>query len=500
MGFQIVPPEPAKRPRRSVAPLVIGVVGAVLVGTVLTLLVSSFWALIAEAGGSCGTSDDGTSLGPCPRGTAWMLPVSIVSLFIVVPAALLGVARVGSRRLGCLGAVVLAAVGIFPGMAVFRWSHGRTLAAVWQAQPDRPMTVEGLGGWLSGPTVVRARFDRLVGYDVATGAVRWTYTVPGQDVLCAMSRTAADGVGLIAHGAESQPCSHVAAVDLTTGRALWERTVPADGSSTAINADVIAVADGMAVLRTAQSVMAVRLRDGTPLWQDETADRCRFATVAAGHGQVLTTVSCVDQVPEIRALDAGTGHARWTAKAPIRGTIANIRPLSADPAVVWIQESGQRGVSVVTSFDETGRARASIPVDDGQRRLDVGDHGFRATPARDVVLQDGLLVAKAQLPGGKYRVVAYGLADGRLRWSAKTGDFAAIQAEPGRVHLLGDAPWKPGLWALSLRDGRLNYLGLPRIADYDDDPLFYSAGDRYVVLAERAVQPGSAPVAVFRAR
>ncbi|MCO5995790.1 outer membrane protein assembly factor BamB family protein [Actinoallomurus rhizosphaericola] len=500
MGFQIVPPEPAKKPRRSITPIVIGVIGAVLVGMVLTLLVSSFWTLAVEAGGSCGTSSEGISHGPCPRGTAWMLPVSIISLFVVVPAALLGLAKIGSRRIGCLGAVVLALVGIFPGLAVFRWSHGRTLAAVWQAPPDRPATAEGLGGWLSGTTVVRARFDRLVGYDVATGAVRWTYTVPGRDVLCAMSRTAADGVGLIAHGAETQPCDRVTAVDLTTGRALWEHAVPAAGISSSISADVIAVTDGMAVIQTPQALMAVRLREGTPLWQDRTADRCRLATVAAGHDQVLTTVSCFQQVPRIQALDAATGHVRWTTKAPIQSDAANIRPLSADPAVLWIQEGGQRGVNVVASFDETGRAQASIPVDDGQRRLDLGDHAFRATPARNVVLQDGLLVAKAQLPGGKYRVIGYGLADGRSRWSTKVGDFAAMQAEPGRVHLLGDATWHPGLWALSLRDGKLSYVGLPRIADPDDDPLFYSTGDRYVVLTERATNPGDAPVAVFRAR
>ncbi|MEV5754389.1 PQQ-binding-like beta-propeller repeat protein [Actinoallomurus sp. NPDC052308] len=499
-GFRIVPPEPTRKPPRRILPIVIGVIGAVLLGMVLTMLVSSFWTLGTEAGGSCGTDRNGISYGPCPRGTAWMLPVSIVSLFVVVPAAMLCVVRAGSRRLGCLGVVVLALVGVLPGMAVFRWSHGRTLAAVWQAPADRPPTTEGLGGWLSGTTVVRARFDRLVGYDVATGAVRWTYTVPGRDVLCAMSRTTADGVGLIAHGAETQPCGRVTAVDLNTGRALWERGVPADGISSSVSADVLAVTDGMAAVQTSQAVMALRLRDGTPLWQDKAADRCRLATVTAGHDQVLTTVSCFEQVPRIRALDAATGRARWTVKAPIQGTSANIRPLSADPAVFSIQEGGQRGVSVIASFDETGRVRATIPIDDGQRRLDVSDHGFRATPARHLVLQDGLLVAKAQLPGGKYRLVGYDLADGRLRWSTGVGDFAALQAEPGLVHVLGGTSWKPGLWALSLRDGRLTYVGVPRFPGDDDDELFYSAGSRYVVLTERAVIPHSAPVSAFRAR
>jgi outer membrane protein assembly factor BamB len=315
-----------------------------------------------------------------------------------------------------------------------------------------------------------------------------------------MSRTAVDGVGLIAYGAETEPCDRVTAVDLTNGRTLWERQVAAEGSSSAITADVIAVTDGMAVIQTSQALVALRLREGTPLWQHKAADRCRLAAVAAGHDQVLTAVSCFQQVPLIRALDAATGHVRWTTKAPIQSDSANIRPLSADPAVVWIQESGQRGVSVVTSFDEAGRAQASIPVDDGQRRLDLGDHAFRATPARNAVLQDGLLVAKAQLPGGKYRVIAYGLADGRQRWSTKVGDFAAMQAEPGRLHLLGDATWHPGLWALSLNNGKLSYVGLPRIADSGSDPLFYSTGNRYVVLTEHAANPGDAPVAVFRAR
>jgi outer membrane protein assembly factor BamB len=498
-GFQIGPPERTRRPPRRITPIVVGMIGAILVGMLLTMLVASIWALGVEAGGSCGTSSRGISHGPCPRGTAWMLPISIISLFIAVPAALIGVAKAGSRRLGCLGTVLLALVGIFPGLAVFRWSHGRTLTPVWQAPTDRPVTAEGLGGWVSGTTVVRARFDRLVGYDLATGATRWTYTVPGRDVLCAMSRRAADGVGLIGHGAETQPCNRVTAVDLTTGRALWEHGVSADGNSSSADADVIAVTDGTAAIQTSQAVMAVRLRDGTPLWQDKAADRCRFANVAAGQDQVLTTVSCFNAVPLIRAFDAGTGHVRWTAKAPIQGTAANLRPLSAAPAVVLIQESGQRGVSVVVSFDETGRPRASIPVDDGQRRLDVGDHGFRAAPTRDLVLQDGLLVAKAQMFGGRYRLVGYGLDDGRLRWSVKIGDVAAMQAEPGRVHVLGDSVRSPGLWNLSLRDGRVTYVGVLRVGSSISQEALYSTGNRYVVISDRAVIPGSSPVSVFRA-
>jgi len=495
MDVQIQSPQwPARRRVRPV-PIMVLLVAGVLLGLALTLQVETWSALGTEAGGSCGSSH-GISYGPCPRGIGWMLPVSLIALFILVPATLVSAARAFPRRIGCLAAIPLLVLGLLPGRAIFNWGHGRTFKTMWTASSEHPSTEEGLGSWLSGGTVIRARFDRLVAYDVTTGTVRWTFMLPGRDVLCAMSRTVSDGIGLIAHGGDSAPCDRVTAVDLRSGRSLWQRNVPGGGSSIAVVSDALAVTGDTAILRNPRGLEAVGLRDGARRWEQKADDRCTIGDVAADGGQVLAVVGCLDAVPQIRTLDASTGRAQWTAKAPIEGTIANITLLSVRPAVVHIMESGQRGDDIIVAFDRAGRAAPAIQVEDGQRRLDVGDQGFRATPVRLLAIQDGMLVTKARLDNGGERLMAYDLTDGRLRWNSAESDFAGMAVRNGQATLVGTGFRTSGVWTVSLRDGRTKYAGVTDLSGLTSHMMLYPTDDGYVVVVDRAFN--AAPVGAFR--
>jgi outer membrane protein assembly factor BamB len=484
--------EPTPEPQRESHQ--VGLAGAVLVGLALTVQVRSWGALGAEAGGSCGTNR-----GPCPRGTSWMIPLSIIALLALSPIALAGISRSGTRAIGWIGAVVFAVAGVLPGAKVFDLAHGVSLDTVWAAPPDRPAEPEALGSWQNGSTVVRARFDGVAGYDVATGRRAWTYTIPAPEVLCAMSRTVEGGIGLVGHAAENKPCTRVTAVDLGSGRGLWDQDLPAGQLPSSMTADVVAVSRETAVLQTRQTLRGFALRDGARRWEQQVTDRCHFDKVIAGGDQVVADIGCIGAPPRIRAIDAVTGRTRWEAPVPIRTPSADLTLLSAAPAVVYVQESGQRGARTVTIFDANGRASEPIQREDGRRRLDLDPHGFSAAPVYRFFVQDGLLIAGATSDRGRESMVAYGLSDGRERWSKQVSDVRSMQVEAGRVVYLDDQTTSPHLRSVSLRDGRETYLGVTAFRWVTSNLALYLSGGRYVFVADRATAPDTHPLAAVKA-
>ncbi|MGI8336881.1 PQQ-binding-like beta-propeller repeat protein [Actinomadura scrupuli] len=481
--------------RIRILPLLIGLAGAVLVGLALTVQVRSWGALGTEAGGSCGTNR-----GPCPRGTSWTIPLSIIALLLVVPVAIAGISRSGTRAIGWIVAVAFAVAGVLPGAKVFDLAHGVSLNTVWAVPPDRPAEPEALGSWQNGSTVVRARFDGVAAYDVATGRQVWTYTIPAPEVLCAMSRTVEGGVGLVGHAAEGMPCTYVSAVDLASGRELWEKDLPAAQLPSSMTADVVAVSRETAVLQTQQTLQGFTLREGARRWEQKVTDRCHFDKVIAGGDQVVADLGCIGAPPRIRAIDAVTGRTRWEVPVPIRTPSANLTLLSAAPAVVYVQESGQRGTRTVTIFDAKGRASEPIQRDDGRRRLDIDPHGFSAAPVYRLFVQDGLLIVSASLDGGRESVVAFGLSDGRERWSKQVSDVRTMQVEAGRVVYLDDQTISPHLRSMSLRDGKETYLGVTGFRWVTANLALYLTGGRYVFVADRATTPDTHPIAAVQAR
>lgn len=481
-------------------PLIIGYVGAVMVGLLVTLLVKNFSALSTEAGGSCGTSR-GISSGPCPRGIGWMLPLSFIGLFLFVPVLVAGLARSRAGRWAKWASVPLLLVGGLLALPIFMASHGPTLKTVWAAPGERSTaTEESLGSWQHGSLVMRARFDAVIAYEVATGRRAWVYDIPTPQVLCAMSRTADKGIGLIGHADEHKPCTGVTAVDLTTGRALWTRSLPADSlSGSSVDEDVIAVAGDTVVARTERDLRAFTLREGGRPWTVKTTDRCRFRHVVGGGDQFITELTCADAQPKIRAIDAATGRTRWETVVPIRGTSASITLLSASPSVVRVIEGGQRGTDVLAAFDATGRITAQIRVNDGQRRLDLGGSGFDAMPVRPLLIGDrGLVISGNDADQGDM-VYAYELSDGRERWSTELPeDVGSMAMADDRIVAVEDTIFNPRVYQLSLRTGERSDLGVITEDGNSSEQELYVTGGHYVLVSERGSGRDAHPLMVLR--
>ena len=184
---------PGKLARRLIVALIVGV----LAGAAIMLQVKGWTTLGREAGGACGTSDQGVSYGACPRGIA---PTLIISIFVglpFVPWAIALLWRKGWTR-RALVAIGIAG-GVLAGQTLFGIWHGTDLTVAWVAPDDGSSQLTTVGAWASGGSLIRVRVDEAVSYDAATGATQWTLPIPGVDVACSVSGTSSSGgLGLIA--------------------------------------------------------------------------------------------------------------------------------------------------------------------------------------------------------------------------------------------------------------------------------------------------------------
>ncbi|MBD0676660.1 PQQ-binding-like beta-propeller repeat protein [Streptomyces sp. CBMA156] len=342
-----------------------------------------------------------------------------------------------------------AAVGALLGLGIFVAFAGDGLNDSWKVPPDRPSTIRAVGSWASGDLVVRVRPDLVVAYRGATGAVAWSWTPPGEDSVCAMSRGTGPGdqaragaVGLIGHSPHDRPCSAVTALDLADGREGWTATVDAparDGDDA--TPDVVAVAGPQALLQERSGWRAVRLADGRDVWRSTPDPGCTPLQVAGGAGDAVTVARCGDAAPVLRSLAPADGRERERIALPVAGGLRNLAVLSVDPLAVWVDDGAERGTHAVLGYDRSGRQRAAIPVAGDEYDLDVmlgGLHAFDEFSARPLfggVVVGDLFIVPGEKPGdvgisgGRHpgrtatgRLLAYSLADGGKRWTAELDD------------------------------------------------------------------------------
>jgi outer membrane protein assembly factor BamB len=494
--------EPVRQRSLTARRVLIGLSAAVGLGIALTLQVRSWAAVGNEAGGSCGTNR-----GPCPHGTTPMLLLSFFALFPLIPLGGFVIVRslkgpdVASRL---FGVVLLAAVvgGVYPGTAIFQWAHGKTLGVVWRAPFESGGTSQDAdGSWVSGSTVIRARFDGLTAYDVATGRQRWTLPVPGRQVLCAMSRHTAGDIGLIAYGAESRPCDRLVAVDLTGGRQLWDQARPGTGPPSTTTPDSIDVAGQIAVMDTDDAIVALDLRTGVKRWSADPGKTetttCRFGHLTGGDAQVVTEVDCPEQTPRIRALNLADGRPRWDATVPSQADSMNISLLSGSPAVVYLSEGGKRGADAVVAFDDSGRVRARIPAQNGTEQFDSSTYGFDAVPVRRMFVASGVFVTATRSDNGKHSVIGFDLTDGRRLWAKSLGHSSidVMQVSGDTVLAISGSFYSAELHLLGLHDGRqqgdTQVLALGHLGDRT---ALYPVGDYYVFVSEKGYSPWYRPL------
>jgi outer membrane protein assembly factor BamB len=484
--------------RSKLKPLILGALAAIGIGITLTLQFRG-WPIVFETG-SCGNSRKGQP--DCAPGSISVDVLTFFSFFSMVGLVLVVIYSIGKIgwKIGYPSGAALLAIGVAPGLLIFNAIHGPVVPALdilWKAPPDQQSGLKAQGAWLQDDLVIRARVDQVIAYDLATGATRWTYPIPGQQVLCAMSRGTDDGTGLIAYADEGKECAHLVAVDLTTGKPRWEQNIPAErlGSDTA--PDTIAVAAGTAVVVkvSTMQVLGLGLREGKARWTLKQEGDCRYEAVAASGDQAIVLVNCPAKPPQIRALDAATGSTRWQSPLQISGTSSNVRLLSAVPPVAGVREDGSRGRTMVQAFDSTGRP-TTVYTANGNHNLNFTNAGFDAAPARRVFVADGKLIGEVDMPSGQ-GVAAYDLADGRKLWTTKLDNgVESLQVDGSRLLVLGARTIQPNLTAVALATGKSTNLGAIGISGLAFDVALFGSDNTYAIVAASAGRNDNAVVVV----
>jgi outer membrane protein assembly factor BamB len=408
---------PGKLARRLILALVFGV----LAGAAIVLAVKGWTTLGSEAGGACGTSDQGVSYGACPRGIAPTIITSFLLGIPFVPAAIAVLLRKDwTRRI--LAAIGIAG-GVFAGQWLFGVWHGTDLTVAWVAPADSSSQLTTVGSWASGGSLIRVRVDEAVSYDAATGARQWTLPMPGVDVACSVSGTSSSGaLGLIAYGQDSTTCNHVMAVDLATGRQVWEDSVqnPYSGSSAT---GALAVAAGTSIVLTDDGIAGVTAASGAQRWTLASPEGCTFQQLAAAGSSVVALAAC-DGSYEVVSIDPVTGKAAWRHRVTEPSNSYQFQILSVSPMVINDDLTGPRGTSTVRVLGPGGAVTSDfsvsgIPLGGGTVALNTASYSGFGVP---VAVTDGMLVGVTDSNDGDDAVVGYQLSDGARRWLVGTPD------------------------------------------------------------------------------
>ena len=380
----------------------------------------------------------------------------------------------------------------------------RDLKVLWSAPYDRPSDVRGVGNWITGDLVVRARTDKVVGYAVADGRVGWTLPIPAGRAVCTMSRTVAGNVGLVGHGPEDEyHCTTLVAVDLGTGQPLWQRQRPVSEDNSDNRADEVAVTADTAVIKEPNGFVAVDLRGNKERWRLAAGKGCLAYSVTADGDTAVLVTTCANHVARLLVVDAATGRERWRAQLRTSdddednfryGGTKRTVVLSVDPVVIRTRADDGRGGALIR-FDDQGRRQATIA--QSQQDLDVAPDldsgvGDLARPDYSVGVVGDVLVAAAKLAGDSSagHVVAFSLADGRRLWLAEVAEdsyLSTVDVVDGKVLVISDLSYQPELRLLSPSDGRIvQTVTLSEVADELSGISTFAevgaVGDRYVVI------------------
>lgn len=458
-------------------------------------------------GNSCGSRYQ-----PCPEGTT---PTLILAFALTVAGSVGLSIAIGAfirSRPGKVVPAVLAAAGVlvalWPGWQAYLWMRGPVLDRVWQAGPDRPASVRGVGAWTVGEdagTVVRARTDALVAYDSGSGDRRWVLRAPVRESVCAMSEGIVDGIGLVAFERDDKPCDTVWGVDVSSGRKVWERDFTGR-TSLYDDGGVLGADAGVAVALGERSVHGYGLTDGAVRWTvkptaagagDEDDAECEPVTASSAGGITRVAVTCgyyADfRSAWILTLDTATGRELSRRELPIESRLVSAAVLSAEPFTLLVREEDERGLTAVLSYgdpDDPKREPVTIPLTADEEDLALTESSlvFTARPVFRAVVADGNLIVAAAKPGAASpeRVAAYSLDDGRRRWHADLGTTveALAPAGRGRVAVLGASQ---RLWTLTAGDGtRVGEEDGTTVRDIsfkiDSGPQLVRAGDGWVIV------------------
>ncbi|KOG25623.1 MULTISPECIES: PQQ-binding-like beta-propeller repeat protein [Streptomyces] len=289
-----------------------------------------------------------------------------------------------------------------------------------------------VGFWGLGSAVAQGRIDGLFAYDGTDGHVRWGVAAPTREALCAMTPDVEEGVGLIAYGRHDKPCATLLAVRVSDGKVLWKRNLGGEG----LVEGTLAVGGTTALSAEEGVVRARSTESGEQRWQRAVPKDCETLAVDADATRTLLAEQC-GKGARLLALDTRTGAQRWTRDLPVESD-ATAAVVSVSPVVLAVDEADKRGTHAFLVFDDKGAPTVTVPLSGAEGILSAPE-GVAAQDFLRPVVRDGLLVTLAQRESMvPTYAVAYSLEDGRKAWSYHAeSQTMALAVEPdGRIAVL----------------------------------------------------------------
>ncbi|MEU3877011.1 MULTISPECIES: PQQ-binding-like beta-propeller repeat protein [Streptomyces] len=271
---------------------------------------------------------------------------------------------------------------------------------------------KGWTTWFANGNIIRTRTGNITAYDTAHGKQQWNVRIPGP--LCATSRRAEKGVGVVAYAKDGYSCSDLMAVDLRSGRAKWDKKMPTRYSSGYTDMQIVLLNDTVKILSADESA-TFAVDDGRVLAQPDKNMllNCVEYRNSTDGTTLLAVIKCPHDRMFVQRIDPSTGKDMWTWKVPDGLKMMGIP--SVDPVVVAVAKVDERDNSTdLITITPEGRTRNRIS-------LTGNGNAANAVFSKDTVYLSTEGTGSGSAGESTNKIIAIDLATGQKRWASDAG-------------------------------------------------------------------------------
>ncbi|MDJ0380572.1 PQQ-binding-like beta-propeller repeat protein [Streptomyces sp. G-G2] len=319
-------------------------------------------------------------------------------------------------------------------------TKAKTLVNVTQPKVDDLVNVEG--SWITDTAYVKSDVAKVVGYDLGTGAEKWSVPLPAQ--LCGATKHISEGKTAILFkealpsDANKYPrCNQVGVIDLNAGKLAWSGNIKAATSGDKpVEFKEITISGQTVAAGGLQGGAGWNLADGKNLWPAKVdADGCY--DLGYGGGDALAVIrKCGpygSQYLLAQSLDPTTGAPKSSYKMSQGIEYASI--VSTKPLIVGADvgdaAKGGSAVSDLFVLDDAGALKTRIPVSSGN--YDVRCEPTEVEGCRKMVVGNG----KIYVPAAEHKGSdSYGRTNELLSFDLSTGKQTTDRSDAGEQFTL----------------------------------------------------------------
>ncbi|MFC8173279.1 PQQ-binding-like beta-propeller repeat protein [Streptomyces sp. NPDC057325] len=282
------------------------------------------------------------------------------------------------------------------------------------------------GPWVVGDTVVKAMYKSVEGYDLATGAVKWTVDLPFE--LCAApTEPSANGVMVFGYeesAKDGAKCTELQQIDLKTGKAGWKKAVPKATGLFAFSDNTLTISGNTVTAAGSSSAYGFSLADGRQLFTGATSGCKPFAY--AGGKKLIAAMNCPSgdsskKVQAVGEVDPATGKPKFTFQLEANWEVDKV--YSVDPLVVSATQREQKKWGIF-ALRPDGRLRSNIQGGTDKFAPSCGGSfvifGKNLQGCTGVAADANTFYMATDTGYGKANeVVAFDLNNGKAKWRSK---------------------------------------------------------------------------------